>query len=250
MADSVTFTYPWKHAAMYGQQTRTSVLTRAAAEQLADWFWSRHGRWEGPWSRKAGDTSSGTWQRGDYIWRGEPGFPADEGAWMFDVDAVLDERRAKVHDECIRSSIDLLVCDEAVRQWLRTEYAAHPTKFRHPPQEASTVMHSLASLARRSTERRSAYEPKPGCNARLNLRGAVHAYSWMDAYADYGRYVVPVKVLGPIDEDVCRSNLLAFTQAIRTTNGLAGYGSSWDATLERVGDQWVAVFTSRSSIAD
>jgi hypothetical protein len=84
---------------------------------------------------------------------------------------------------------------------------------------------------------------------RLKLKEAVSYLYRQEAYADHQEWVVPVEgELG--DEATCHTNLNQFAEALRTTNGMAGVGSSYGFSLQRAGDGWVVVIDQRSSIPD
>ncbi len=84
----------------------------------------------------------------------------------------------------------------------------------------------------------------------LRLDHAIFFNRRPDAWADYASYIVPLD-LNPV-KSVARDALLktlhAFVDACRTSNGMAGYGSSWTVHIHP--SMEFAILTSRSSIAE
>ena len=71
-----------------------------------------------------------------------------------------------------------------------------------------------------------------------------------EAYADHEDFAIPVTISEGFDIEACRKNLWNFGNACRTTNGLAGYGSSWTFELVVLPEGVFVLADCRSSIAD
>lgn len=173
--------------------------------------------------------------------------------WMTDVHDILSQRRAAALsaevEDFIRSS-----APEALRDFLLTNRRV----LCHRPKPAD--LRDLAKLAAQDLTQegtqgrrygKPAYQPEPGCNLRLKLREA-WSYDYEQAsYADHSRYIVPVEVQGEIgDRAVCNRNLRAFCQALRTHNGFAGSGDTWNAELIERDGTFLVILDCRSSISD
>lgn len=90
------------------------------------------------------------------------------------------------------------------------------------------------------------YEPRQACSAKLLLKEAVYYGFEQNSWDDTHAYVVPVE--GDCSSEACKENLRDFCESIRTANGLAGFGSTWETiVLPAFG---VVVFRQRSSISD
>ncbi len=69
-----------------------------------------------------------------------------------------------------------------------------------------------------------------------------------DSWANYASYMVPVDHSPVANCEGLRDALRSFADALRTTNGYSGYGSSWECSMDGSGE--FVVLTSRSSMPE
>lgn len=113
----------------------------------------------------------------------------------------------------------------------------------------------IAKAATTNNGYRSKYHPvyvaEAGCSLRLKLKEAWSIGYCQEAWADHSQYVVPVEGKASGAElEVCKRNLSRFFEAARSTNGLAGYGSSYSHELIETEHGFLVIIDQRSSIPD
>lgn len=253
---SQTFTY----RAAYGSDIRTSVLSRERAERLADAF-EANGMGEGsyPFNRISTNDSPRRFEQVEALLSlvvAEGLDLGDTAKWIWDVDAVMRQRGQE------RRRLERVAAAEAqqnpaVRAYLVEQASALNGRFEIKPDSLAWMCKAATEDRRRETTINgkkvllgpTPYQPKGGCGMRLKLAEAVRYRYRQEAYADHQEWVVPVEG-APEDVAVCRDNLYRFAEALRTTNGLAGYGSSYSFSMVQTAEGWVVVVDQRSSIAD
>jgi hypothetical protein len=109
-------------------------------------------------------------------------------------------------------------------------------------------------LATRPADPDRKYGPQPyrpeAPQAKLHLKEAIYLGMDQAAYADHAYYAIPVTVAEGADLKSLSQNLARIANAARTTNGYAGYGSTFDFYMHRVEDHTFVILNQRSSIAD
>ena len=158
--------------------------------------------------------------------------------WVIDVRQVLDERARAAHAAAMLDAAAHFDTTPAIRARLIAE--AGGRYFRAP---------EVRDLSRLLQPVRAYPAPSGACTARLQLRAAV-SYAYEQAsYADHSRYLIPVA--GAIgDLAACRQNLASWAEAIRTHTGMAGSGCSYSATLVVTDDGAYVHLDQRASISD
>lgn len=141
------------------------------------------------------------------------------------------------------NAIDEIETTDKIKSYLRNQ---HKEKRRGIADPEKTDLSSWAKTASRKMATNTPYQPEPGCKAKLKLKDAVMVSSSQEAYADYTTYAVPFVVEEGADMEVCERNLGRFCRALKTHNGFAGSGCTYDAHLE----DGFAVITQRASISD
>jgi hypothetical protein len=179
--------------------------------------------------------------------------------WQLDVQEVLTERSKAKHREKLRVAVEEVATTEPIKNFLRLLWAKEERGFVAP---RVTDLTDLGKLAARDETRevdhhgkkmrlgKPAYTPKEGCKAKLKLKEAVCFSYRQEAYADHTGYAVPVEIEAGADHAVCRENLRLFCDALRTHNGFAGSGCTWEAELVVNEDGAYVVFDCRASIPD
>ena len=272
---SETFTYRCTHSF----DLRTSVISRELAEQLADAFEAQGlnseaypflqeiptallGKLGRPRLPRRYETNAELVALVDGLglsrepW-GEGEFKA-EPKWTFDVSAVLDQRAAQRRLEAKRQAANAQT-NPAVRAYLLGVVVGYRGRFEPKADDLSWMVAKAQEDRRRPTTIKgervllgpTPYTPKDGCPLRLKLKAAVHFGYTQEAYADHQEWVIPVE--GEATDEqmlVCRANLGAFAEALRTANGLAGYGSNYSFALVRTTNGLAVIVNQRSSIAD
>lgn len=253
---SETFTY----RAAYSSDMRTSVLSRAQAEALADAF-EANGMGCGtfPFNRVSTNDSPRRFEQVEPLLRVvvEAGLDlGDTAKWVWDVDAVMRERdqeRRRLERVASAEAQE----DPAVRAYLVEQASVLSGRFEIKADSLAWMCKTATQDRRRETTINgkrvllgpTPYQPKGGCGMRLKLAKAVLYRYRQESYADHQEWVVPVEG-APEDVAACRDNLYRFSEALRTTNGLAGYGSSYSFSMVETKAGWVVVVDQRSSIAD
>lgn len=272
-----TFTYRTS-----AQHERTSVLTRTAAEQLADLFAvkgisspfstaddlpyplreSRFSHYE-TYLLSTGKTPSAEDRRlftrePIRAWEYDPETYAVcrelPDSWELDVSQVQGERAQAAYNAKRRATYEAQ--KEPIRSFLLAELDAGNDRYMRDaePRDLTDLAKTARQDRRQTLEVRGKktlvgpmpYAPESGCSAKLHLKDAV-CYAYEQAsYADHSRYAVPVTIEAGADPVVCRRNLGRFMEALRTHNGYAGSGCTWSAELR---DGFV-LLDCRASISD
>ena len=81
-------------------------------------------------------------------------------------------------------------------------------------------------------------------NQRVSLGGT------QEMYADYSTWIIPVETVEPLNADAARRNLAKIAGKLRTHNGWAGSGSTFDFTLVEEPDGCYVVMGARHSVSD
>jgi hypothetical protein len=233
--------------------TRTSVISRALAEQLADVI--PHDAPLEPWP--AMDQGRGQFLRDAaiefrcYVGDDREAPPINRLHWDAKLFALVDG----LPDPWF---IDVWqVQDERARAKRAADLLAAAEAFEAPPAIKRRLVKAVSERGFEAPERSDLtrlrparpYTPKGGCAARMKLAEAVRFSYRQESYADHSTYLVPVE--GEItDAQACRSNLAAWCESIRTHNGFAGSGSTWSASLVIEPDGAYVEIDCRASISD
>ena len=226
--------------------TRTSVIGRERAEKIAAAFEAAGIHYTSQTDRDRTDQYGNelpSYTRFPEIVALVAGLPR---FWTVDVNRVLDERSLARGVAARKAQYAAVVTDPAILAYLLEHAADGGMKNAEITDETYLIKLATATDGRS----KPAYQPEPGCKASLKLREAVSFRYEQDAYANYASYAVPVSIEEGADTAVCRRNLNRFAQALRTANGLAGYGSTWDADLIERPEGSFVLLRSRSNIPD
>lgn len=238
------FTYPRNS---YSNDKVTSVITREQAEAAAILFEAADlSPYSTDWDKENNKTGPASYLRVPALAEAVANFPQ---WWTLDVSHVLDERRAAKRIANIRASYEA-VEHAAIREYLLNRIDSTDARYlRAAEVRDESELCKLAS-APDPTNKKPAYQPNPGCKARLKLKQAVMFYYEQASYADHSRYAVPVEFEGTPDPAACAANLGKFCAALRTHNGFAGSGCTWTAELITNSTGSFVVMDCRASISD
>ena len=116
------------------------------------------------------------------------------------------------------------------------------------PEKTPSDLSGMARVASTSSKYRPAYKPRHATKAKLKLKEAYCYISEQNAWDDSVEYAVACEVENGANLEHLAVNLGLFAQAARSTNGFAGFGSSYDITY--IPEYKVVKIRVRSSIAD
>lgn len=179
-----------------------------------------------------------------YDWEGLPDY------WDLDVHLVLANRTCMKAEKLYHATIDAFAGRPYATETMRTYlHEQHGTDGWTQP-----VATSLSRLRERfmGTLRPKAHAEDPGHPKMpvLRLDHAIMFNRRLDAWADYASYLVPMD-LNPVKgmelNDVLQT-LHRFVDALLTSNGYAGVGSSWTVHIHPSAE--FVILTSRSSIPE
>lgn len=132
----------------------------------------------------------------------------------------------------------------SIQAFLETQKDRRGFRVEEKPMDLS----DLIRVSKLDQKYKPAYKPRHKTHAKLLLKEAIAFIHEQNAYDDSSEFVVPVRVEGKINVDHFNMNLGLFANSIRTANGLAGFGSTWDARYDS--KHGVVIMRCRSSIAD
>jgi hypothetical protein len=165
--------------------------------------------------------------------------------WKSLVHGIMNKRRTDALEAAANAEFAKLP------QAFQLAAESHRRKRTYKPETRDlSSLGELATDKRDTKYGRGMYKADPKCSLRLKLKNAVQIGYEQESYADYARYLIPVEGERPTDLSACRRNLGTFCEALCTTNGLAGFGSSWEMELIDTSAGLVVMAVSRSSISD
>lgn len=171
--------------------------------------------------------------------------------WRERVDTVLWSRYdAKLSAAAAKRTAEKIAAYEAIENAAIRAYLLEDPNRPGQTAPKPTDLSFLKGLAMAERQHKAAYKPSASCGAKLHLKQALNISYRQEAYADNSDFVVPVTLEEGCDIAVCKRNLWDFANACRTTNGLAGYGSSWSMELVVRPEGAFVLVDQRSSIAD
>jgi hypothetical protein len=162
-------------------------------------------------------------------------------AWTCDVSYILNERAANRRWAATAAQVEA-IGHAGIRAFIASRVAKRERGYGDAGKPSD-----LTGLAKGAKDR---YKPQAGCAAVLKFSQAVLVYYTQETYADMSAYAIPCELPADADRAICQRNLNAFCQAIKTHNGFAGSGSTYDASIvDQPGGAFV-LLTARASISD